>query len=89
MSVDLRKEDERVPCHEVIEVEKQHTIYKNDKWWKAVVLGKNTKDGKRFVAAYLWRREEGVWKQLHKLKVNKQRDWDDIAPIMDEFAKEL
>jgi hypothetical protein len=80
-------ETEKYPIHEVITIIEARTIYKTEKWWQAVVFGEAF--GKKFAATYLWQKKGDKWKQIHKLKVNNPRNWEQIRPVMDEFVAKL
>lgn len=80
-------EDERVPCHSEVEVLEQKNLFKTDKWWKAVVLGKLR--GRTFLAVYMWQKRNDQWKQKHKLKMNRKADWIEMKPIIDTMIERL
>jgi hypothetical protein len=80
-------EQEKLPVHEVIKILEVRQVYKTEKWWQAAVLGEAF--NKRFVALYLWQKKGDRWKQVHKLKVNNKRNWEQIRPLMDELVAKL
>ena len=66
--------NQRFPVHKKLEVIDGSTIYKNNNWWKAVVLV----DGFRGqeVALYLWKRKGDDWKRQQKYVVRSEDDWE-------------
>lgn len=80
-------EQEKFPVSDVITVVEGKTVYKTEKWWQAVILGEAF--GRRFVAVYLWQKQGGRWKRIHKLKVNNLTSWKQIREIIDNLIEKL
>ena len=80
-------ESERVPCHAEVEVLEQKTLFKSEKWWKAVVRG--VLKGRKFIAVYLWQKRNDEWKQKQKLKLNRKGDWLELQPVVADMIERL
>ena len=82
---------EKVPTDEKINVIETIDIFKTKKWWKAVVLGETTFEGRtrKSVSVYLWQWEDGKWKRIHKLKENSREDWEKTKAAMDKLVAKL
>lgn len=78
--------EEKLPCHESITVLKSTTIYKNKKWWCAVVLAETF--GHKKVLIYLWSWVQGKWKRKNKFAINFKQNWTDMKPVIDEYVQE-
>jgi hypothetical protein len=92
---------EPYPVDEAIKVLKGKDVYKNKKWWCAVLLVEAFEHKK--VMVYMWQNKEkkrneggqwigtGVfgWKIQQKMGINFQQNWNDIKIIVDEFMKEV
>lgn len=79
--------EESFPAHEALRVVKGRTIYKTDRWWKAILLTEAF--GRRQVSVYLWQNRNGVWKRKQKYTVRSASDWLMDKTVIDELVKEL
>ena len=81
--------EEKLPVHEMIKVIEYTTIYKNAKWWCAVVFGEQTFGEKTYkkVLIYLWRMVDGKWKRKGKFTVNFKKNWDDMRPVINDYVQ--
>jgi hypothetical protein len=81
-------DNEPFPVDETIKVIKGTTIYKNKKWWFAVLLVNSF--GHNKVMMYQWQMNEtqGKWKRKQKITFNFSKDWDASKPIVDAYMKE-
>lgn len=72
-----------------IVVLKGTTIYKNKKWWYAVLLTEEW--GHKKVKIYMWQfnEKEQKWKRKQHIGINFQKNWEDIRKIVDEYIKEV
>ena len=66
--------NQRFPVHDELKVIDGNTIFKNNNWWKAVVLVDGFRG--REVALYLWKRKEDDWKRQQKYVVRSKEDWE-------------
>ena len=97
----LNKNNEPYPVHKTIKVLKAKTLFKNQKWWEAVLLIEETFNERTYkkIVWYRW-----IWKKIKKFGsneeymgwsrkehkgINFQKNWNDAKPTIDEFAKEL
>jgi hypothetical protein len=92
---------EPFPVDEAIKVIKGETIYKNNKWWFAVLLAESF--GHKKVMIYQWqmaekKRNEGgqwvgtgqfAWKRKQKIGFNFMKDWNKAKQFTDEYIKEV
>lgn len=81
-------DNEPFPVDETIHVLKGSTIYKNKKWWFAVLLADSF--GHKKVMIYQWQFNEtqNKWKRKQKIGFNFSKDWDAAKPIIDAYMKE-
>ena len=100
MSNNFPNPDEKFPVDEAISVIKGITIYKNNKWWFAVILANSFGHNKTMI--YQWqmtekKRNEGgtwvgtgvfAWKRKQKISFNFAKDWDKSKLVVDEYMKE-
>lgn len=81
-------DNEPFPVDSTVTVIKGTTIYKNRKWWFAVLLVNMF--GHNKVALYQWQMNEqqGRWKRKNHIAFNFAKDWDAAKPIVDLYMKE-
>jgi len=89
------------PVDEAISVIKGKTIYKNNKWWFAVLLDNSFGHNKVMIYQWQWtekKRNEGgqwvgtgqfTWKRKQKIGFNFVKNWDDSKVVVDEYMKEV
>jgi hypothetical protein len=79
--------EEPFPSDPSISIIEGKTIYKNKKWWFAVLLVNSF--GHNKVSIYQWQFNEaqGKWKRKQKITFNFAKDWDMSKPIVDDFMK--
>ena len=93
--------EESFPVDESIKVIKGTTIYKNKKWWFAVLLANSFGHNKVMIYQWQWsekktRNQSGTfvgtgefyWKRKQKIGFNFSKDWDSAKPIIDQYMKE-
>jgi hypothetical protein len=93
--------NESFPVDESIQVLKGTTIYKNNKWWFAVLLANSFGHNKVMIYQWQWtemkKKDEkgnwvpsGVfkWKRKQKIGFNFSKDWNKSKLIVDEYMKE-
>ncbi|MCD2200171.1 hypothetical protein LPA44_09690 [Halobacterium sp. KA-4] len=78
------------PVHSAIDVIDGTDVYKNEEWWKAVIVYERYG---RKVGVYLWHNEDGDWKRKQKYVIREQEDWtkdkaaiEKMVPLLDEEA---
>jgi len=76
------------PVHEELNVEDGHTIFKNDDWWKAVVLYEGFRDSSE-VGVYLWKEQDGEWRRQQKYVIRSADDWEQDREVVESFVSEL
>ena len=94
--------NEPFPVDESIKVIKGTTIYKNKKWWFAVLLANSFDHNKVMIYQWQWtemkRKDEAInqwvpsgtykWKRKQKIGFNFSKDWDKSKLVVDEYMKE-
>jgi hypothetical protein len=76
------------PVSETLNIINGETIYKTDKWWKALVSyyygeSGNTTEFDR--AVYLWHNNSGEWKRKQKYLVRSHETWETDRELIEEF----
>jgi len=79
--------NKRFPVHDELEVIDGSTIFKNNNWWKAVVLVDGFRG--REVALYLWKRKGDDWKRQHKYVVRSKEDWERDREEIETYMSKL
>ena len=96
----LNPNNEPYPVHEGVKVLKARTLFRNKKWWEAVLLvetsfGQNTY---KKITWYRWswgtvKPREGQpfqkWIRKEHKNINFLKNWNDAKLVLDEFVKEL
>jgi len=78
---------EQLPVSSVYKVVDYVTIFKNEKWWEAVVVIESF--GRRLIAVYLWRKKNDVWKRKHKFQMRSLQDWEKVKGAIDKLIPKL
>lgn len=96
----LNKNNESYPTHEALTILKAKTLFKNQKWWEAVLLVE-TKFGENAYKKVIWYRwnwgtvkpREGQpyqkWVRKEHKNINFKKNWDDAKLVIEEFVGEL
>jgi len=99
----LNKTNEPYPVHETVKVLKAKTLFKNAKWWEAVLLvetqfGENARAYKK-ITWYRWSwgtvkpRDGGApfnkWVRKEHKNINFKKNWGDAKITIDEYSTEL
>lgn len=72
------------PVHDELDVLDGETIFKNDGWWKAVVVC-DSWNGEE-VNVYLWQENDGGWSRKQKYKVSDKQEWLATRGVIDDMA---
>jgi hypothetical protein len=78
---------EKLPLSDFYKVVDYVTIFKNDKWWEAVVVVESY--GKRSIAMYLWWFRDGTWKRKHKFHIRSVDEWNKVKAAVDQLASKV
>jgi hypothetical protein len=78
---------EKLPLSDFYKVVDYVTIFKNDKWWEAVVVVESY--GKRSIAMYLWWLRDGTWKRKHKFHIRSVDEWNKVKAAVDQLASKV
>lgn len=78
---------EPLPLSSVYKVIDSVTIFKNKKWWEAVVVADSF--GRRSIVVYLWVKKGEVWKRKHKFQMRSVQDWEKVKSAIDKLVPKL
>jgi len=81
------KTEEKLPISEFYKVVDSVTIFKNQKWWEAVVVFESY--GKRAIGMYLWQKRQDLWKRKHKFNVRNLEEWEKLKTAVESLAPKL
>jgi DNA primase catalytic subunit len=79
--------DERLPISEFYTVIDYVTIFKNAKWWEAIVVYESF--GKRSIGFYLWEKKKEAWKRKNKFSFKTLEDWNKLKNAVDQLTPKL
>jgi hypothetical protein len=79
--------EEKLPISDFYKVVESVTIFKNQKWWEAIVLFESY--GKRSIGMYLWQKREDVWKRKHKFNVRNLEEWNKLKNAVEQLTPKL
>jgi len=83
------KQEEPYPVHETVKVLKGKTIYKNKKWWYAVLLTEEFGHKKVKVYMWSWNDKKNGWTRKQHIGINFRKNWEDMKVIIEEYMKEI
>ncbi|MFP3985277.1 MAG: hypothetical protein ACLFU9_04850 [Candidatus Bathyarchaeia archaeon] len=78
---------EKLPISEFYTVVDYVTIFKNEKWWEAVVAFEAY--GKRSIGMYMWQFNDGKWKRKHKFQIRSVEEWDKVKSSVEQLLPKL
>lgn len=78
---------EQLPLSSIYKVIAHVDIFKNKKWWEAVVVVESY--GRRSIAVYLWVKKGDVWKRKHKFQLRSLQDWENVKGAVDKLIPKL
>ena len=81
------KAEEKLPISDFYKVVDSVTIFKNQKWWEAIVVFESY--GKRSIGMYLWQKKQDIWKRKHKFNVRNMEEWDKLKNAVEQLAPKL
>ena len=80
-------EMEKLPLSEFYKVVDYATIFRNEKWWEAIVVIESF--GRRSIAMYLWQRRNDSWKRKHKFQIRNMDEWNKVKVAIEQLAPKL
>lgn len=80
-------EDSEFPVHDKLDVIDGETIFKNDGWWKAVVVCDSWNGNE--INVYLWQENDEGWRRKQKFKVGDEQEWLAVKSTIDEYVDDL
>ena len=83
----MSSSEEKLPISEFYTVIDYITIFKNAKWWEAIVLYESF--GKRSIGFYLWENKKEAWKRKNKFSFKTLEDWNKLKKAVDQLAPKL
>lgn len=76
------------PVHDEITVQDGRTVFKDDRWWKAVILYEDFQG--LAVAVYVWQNWNGDdWRRQQKYVIRSHEAWEQDRDLIEEFIWEL
>jgi hypothetical protein len=81
------KAEEKLPISEFYKVIEYVTVFKSQKWWKAIVIFES--QGKRTLGVYLWVNRNGAWKRKQKLNITGLDEWNKLKDYIDQLIPKL
>jgi hypothetical protein len=81
------KTEEKLPISDFYKVVDSVTIFKNQKWWEAIVVFESY--GKRSIGMYLWQKRQDIWKRKHKFNVRNVEEWNKLKNAVEQLAPKL
>lgn len=75
------------PVHEDLDIQDGQTVFKSQKWWKAVVLYEGYRGPE--IAVYLWQNRDEGWRRQQKYVIRSLDDWEQDKEIIEEFVTDL
>jgi len=80
-------EMEKLPLSEFYKVVDYATIFRNEKWWEAIVVIESF--GRRSIAMYLWQKRNDSWKRKHKFQIRNMDEWNKVKVAIEQLAPKL
>lgn len=74
------------PVHDELDVIEGETVFRNDNWWKAVVVCDSWNGPE--VNVYLWQNQDSRWKRKQKFKVDDKQEWLATKSVIDDMVTE-
>jgi hypothetical protein len=78
---------EKIPISDFYKVVDSITIFKNKKWWEAVVIFESL--GRQQIGLYLWQKREDKWKRKHKFNVRNLDEWNKLKNAIEQLTPKL
>jgi hypothetical protein len=85
--VEQTTQPEQLPLSSFYKVIDQVTIFRNEKWWEAIVIIESF--GRRSIAMYLWTKRGDQWKRKHKFQIRNREEWEKVKGAVDKLAPKL
>jgi hypothetical protein len=79
--------EEKLPISDFYKVVDYVTIFKNKKWWEAIVVFESA--GKRAIGMYMWQKREDKWKRKHKFNIRNLEEWNKLKAAIEQLAPKL
>ena len=78
---------EQLPLSSFYKVIDQVTIFRNEKWWEAIVIFEYA--GRRAIGLYLWQKKADVWKRKHKFNIRNIDEWNKLKAAIEQLTPKL
>ena len=79
--------EEKLPISDFYKVVDSVTIFKDQKWWEAIVAFESY--GKVSIGMYLWQKKQDVWKRKHKFNIRNLEEWNKLKNAVEQLAPKL
>ncbi len=75
---------EEYPIHESLKVITGETVFKDNKWWEAVVTTESNFNGRTYrkVTWYRWNMKNGKWFRKEHKNINFMNNWEKARDII-------
>jgi len=83
----MSSSEEKLPISEFYTVIDYVTIFKNAKWWEAIVLYESF--SRRSIGFYLWEKKKEAWKRKNKFSFKTLEDWNKLKKAVDQLTPKL
>lgn len=74
------------PVHDKLDVIEGEDVFRNENWWKAVVVCDSWNGHE--VNVYLWQNQNGSWRRKQKFKIDDKQEWLSTESIIDDMVDE-
>jgi len=83
----MSSSEEKLPISEFYTVIDYVTIFKNAKWWEAIVLYESF--SRSSIGFYLWEKKKEAWKRKNKFSFKTLEDWNKLKKAVDQLTPKL
>jgi len=83
----MNEASEKLPISEFYKVVDYVTIFKSEKWWKAIAVFESL--GRRAIGLYLWQNRNGTWKRKHKFNIRNLDEWNKLKNAIEQLTPKL
>jgi hypothetical protein len=81
------KVEEKLPISDFYKVEEYVTVFKSQKWWKAIAIYQS--GSRRALGIYLWVNRNGTWKRKQKLNIVDANEWKKLKDSVEQLLPKL
>ncbi len=78
------EKSEKLPISDFYKIVDSVTIFKNSKWWEAIVIYESSE--RRSMGLYLWQKRNDAWKRKNKFGIRNIDEWNKLKNAVDQLA---